>query len=179
MVKLTLDYPTSSLCNSAGRMTLAEKVKQRLHALNSVWKLCGKRCVQFSLQSVFSLKVFLLTIFSSQKGACESLNVTVNCVTKSSPGRIKRQTVSPTEFYSTYLIFSASRYLFSHIKLTFSGHVSFRAYHVNFQRSGCKWTDARNKQSVGRSSKRYFIKKWIQFRKCDTKWATGREYFES
>jgi len=42
-VKLTLDYPTSSLCNNAGKMTLIDKVRQRIHALNNVWKICDKR----------------------------------------------------------------------------------------------------------------------------------------
>jgi len=52
-VKLTLDYPTSSLCNNAGKMTLIDKVRQRIHALNNVWKICDKRSeIFFPISSI-------------------------------------------------------------------------------------------------------------------------------
>uniref|UniRef100_A0A915IUL4 Sushi, von Willebrand factor type A, EGF and pentraxin domain-containing protein 1 n=1 Tax=Romanomermis culicivorax TaxID=13658 RepID=A0A915IUL4_ROMCU len=101
MVKFLLDYPTSTICNQAGRMTLAEKVKQRINALNNVWKICVK---------------------SGQNGLCERMNVTVNCATRASPQnrRFIRQalvvTQQPplTEYYRASIVFPSAKDPISH-----------------------------------------------------------------
>ena len=42
MVRVSLDYPTSAICNEAGRATLADKLVSRVSTLNKMWKLCAE-----------------------------------------------------------------------------------------------------------------------------------------
>ncbi|KFD52311.1 hypothetical protein M513_06874, partial [Trichuris suis] len=86
MMHVLLDYPSRLGCVRANRYSLADSIRKRFVALNSVWKLCNTN--------------------DDREIGCPSLNITVLCAGKAPNRMFKRQTENG-EVYRMHLSFAA------------------------------------------------------------------------
>uniref|UniRef100_A0A5S6QUS0 Fibropellin-1 n=1 Tax=Trichuris muris TaxID=70415 RepID=A0A5S6QUS0_TRIMR len=86
LMHVLLDYPSRTGCARASRYSLADSIRKRFVALNSVWKLCNTN--------------------DDREIGCPSLNITVTCAAGTPRRMFKRQTESG-EVYRAHLSFAS------------------------------------------------------------------------